>query len=182
MNSIPLADAPALAPAARRTLLVRGVLVSARGRRARCGDRWPSRNPHSQTIVALPNHADTIVVLDLSASIGSDTYSRIGATLSSLARSRDRYGLVVFSGPGVRGAAAGLTRGGSHAARPLLRSAAGRPGLRADLSAQPVVGHVQRGNGDLERPRARPHDRHERRRASPARSCSSATSTTIPAT
>ena len=56
-----------------------------------------SRTPNSQTIVTLPSHANTIVVLDLSASIASDTYSRIGATLSSLAASRGRYGLVVFS-------------------------------------------------------------------------------------
>jgi hypothetical protein len=97
VSSIPLADAPALAPAARRTLLVSSVLallVVA----ALAAAIVAVRSPHSQTIVALPNKADTIVVLDLSASIGSDTYSRIGATLSSLARSRDRYGLVVFSG------------------------------------------------------------------------------------
>ena len=36
-------------------------------------------------------------MLDVSASISADTYSRIGATLSSLARSGGRYGLVVFS-------------------------------------------------------------------------------------
>jgi hypothetical protein len=56
-----------------------------------------SRHPHTQTIVSLPAHSSAIVVLDVSASISSDTYSRIGATLSSLARSGGRYGLVVFS-------------------------------------------------------------------------------------
>jgi hypothetical protein len=97
MTSIPLADAGDLAPQARRTLVVRlalvaltaGVVIAA---------VLVARSPHSQTIVTLPSRADTIVVLDLSASIGSDTYSRIGSTLSSLARSRSRYGLVVFSG------------------------------------------------------------------------------------
>jgi len=97
MSSIPLADASDLAPAARRTLLVRGLLVVLVVA-ALAVAIVAARSPHSQTIVALPNKADTIVVLDLSASIGSDTFSRIGATLSSLARSRDRYGLVVFSG------------------------------------------------------------------------------------
>jgi hypothetical protein len=97
MSAIPLADAGDFAPAARRTLLVRAaltLLVSA----ALVAAVLVARNPHSQTIVALPSHADTIVVLDLSASIAADTYSRIAATLSSLARSHNRYGLVVFSG------------------------------------------------------------------------------------
>jgi len=97
MSSIPLADARDFAPFARRTLLVRVVLVALIVAALAAGIA-AARNPNSQTIVALPSHADTIVVLDLSASIGSDTYSRIGATLSSLARSHDRFGLVVFSG------------------------------------------------------------------------------------
>ena len=97
MSSIPLADAPAFAPVARRTWLVRaGLVVLAAGLLG--AGALVLRSPHSQTIVPLPAHADTIVVLDLSASIESDTYSRIGATLSSLAQSHGRYGLVVFSG------------------------------------------------------------------------------------
>jgi hypothetical protein len=97
MSAIPLADAADFAPDVRRTALVRMVLV-ALVVAALLAAAAIARNPRSQTIVALPAHADTIVVLDLSASIGSDTYSRIGATLASLARSRARYGLVVFSG------------------------------------------------------------------------------------
>ena len=97
MTSIPLADAGELAPQALRTLLVRlGLIALATG--VVLAAVLVARSPHSQTIVTLPGRADTIVVLDLSASIGSDTYSRIGSTLSSLARSRGRYGLVVFSG------------------------------------------------------------------------------------
>lgn len=97
MSSIPLADARDFAPVARRTLVVRVALL-ALVVAALVAGAVALRSPHSQTIVPLPSHADTVVVLDLSASIGSDTYSRIGATLSSLARSHDRYGLVVFSG------------------------------------------------------------------------------------
>lgn len=96
MTSIPLADSQALHPAATRTLLVRialaatlaGLVIAA---------ALVSRNPHTETIVTLPAHSSAIVVLDVSASISADTYSRIGATLSSLARSDGRYGLVVFS-------------------------------------------------------------------------------------
>ncbi len=96
-SSIPLADVGDFAPAARRTLLVRAALAALMTA-ALVAAVFAVRHPHSQTIVSLPSHADTIVVLDLSASIASDTYSRIGATLSSLARSHGRYGLVVFSG------------------------------------------------------------------------------------
>ncbi len=37
------------------------------------------------------------MVLDLSASISSDTFNRIGATLDQLAATNGRYGLIVFS-------------------------------------------------------------------------------------
>jgi hypothetical protein len=97
VSSIPLADAPAFAPAARRTLFVRAVLAALVVASVAAA-AFEARDPRTATVVPLPQHADTIVVLDLSASIGSDTYSRIGATLSQLARSRGRYGLVVFSG------------------------------------------------------------------------------------
>jgi hypothetical protein len=45
----------------------------------------------------LPADANGIVVLDLSASISSDTYARIADTLDRLIRSDGRYGLVLFS-------------------------------------------------------------------------------------
>lgn len=97
MSSIPLADARDLAPEARHARLVR-IALAALAVAAIVAVAAAARAPHSRTIVSLPNDADTIVALDLSASIGSDTYSRIGATLGSLARSHGRYGLVVFSG------------------------------------------------------------------------------------
>src|SRR6187551_3655911 len=96
MTSIPLADARTLRPAATRTLLVRLVLAATLGGLVLAA-ALVSRHPNTQTIVTLPPHSSAIVVLDVSASISADTYSRIGATLSSLARSRGRYGLIVFS-------------------------------------------------------------------------------------
>jgi hypothetical protein len=96
VTAIPLADARALRPAALRTLVVRIALATALGGLV-VAAVLVSRHPHTQTIVSLPPHSSAIVVLDVSASISADTYSRIGATLSSLARSRGRYGLVVFS-------------------------------------------------------------------------------------
>jgi len=47
--------------------------------------------------VYLPPGSNGIVVLDVSASISSDTYARIVATLSRLAGSGGRYGLVLVS-------------------------------------------------------------------------------------
>jgi von Willebrand factor type A domain len=96
VSSIPLVDSGELRFAARRTLVVRvvlgallvGLVVAA---------VLVSRHPHTQTIVTLPPHSSAIVVLDVSASISQDTFSRIGATLSSLAHSNGRYGLVAFS-------------------------------------------------------------------------------------
>jgi hypothetical protein len=96
LSAIPIADAPVFAPAAQRTLIIRLVLAAALVG-AVVSAALVSRNPHTQTIVALPSDSTAIVALDLSASISSDTYSRIGSTLSSLARSHGRFGLVVFS-------------------------------------------------------------------------------------
>jgi hypothetical protein len=93
---IPLADAAALIPAWRRTRLIRGalagalavlVLVTALG----------LRHPATRALHFLPKESSGIVVLDLSASISSDTFNRIGATLDELAATNGRFGLVVFS-------------------------------------------------------------------------------------
>jgi hypothetical protein len=56
------------------------------------------RHPRTTSSPYLPSGSDGVVVLDLSASISSDTYAQIGLTLDRLARSGGRYGLVVFSG------------------------------------------------------------------------------------
>ena len=96
MSSIPLADARVLRPAANRTLAVRATLGAALAALV-IAFALIARHPGTQTIVTLPAHSSAVVVLDVSASISSDTYARIGATLSSLAHSNGRYGLVVFS-------------------------------------------------------------------------------------
>lgn len=96
MNAIPLADLPRLGPLRRRTTLVRaglGVVLVA----LVVAVAATSVHPQSPTLQFLPRGSNGIVVLDLSASISTDTYSQIGATLSSLARSNGRLGLVVFS-------------------------------------------------------------------------------------
>jgi hypothetical protein len=93
---IPLADAPALRRLAQRTLLVLAVAAAA-VTTVVVVTALLARDPHSQTVVALPRGSTAIVALDLSASISSNTFSRIGNTLSEFVHSGGRYGLVVFS-------------------------------------------------------------------------------------
>ena len=96
MNAIPLADAPALGPPARRTTVVR-VGLAAIAIAAALAAFASARHPGTHTIVPLSSNGDTVVVVDLSASISTDTYAQIGATLSTLAQSGGRLGLVLFS-------------------------------------------------------------------------------------
>ncbi len=96
MSALPLADARRLISlsrpgriAATALAALAVLLVLAFG--------FESRDSHSHTLVPLSKNADTVLVLDLSASISSDTYSRIGGTLKPLSQSGRRFGLVVFS-------------------------------------------------------------------------------------
>jgi hypothetical protein len=56
-----------------------------------------ARRPAAAAPPLLPANAGGVVVLDLSASITSDTYARIHQTLQSLVTRGGRYGLVLFS-------------------------------------------------------------------------------------
>jgi hypothetical protein len=96
MSAIPLADAPALRARARATLAIRAALAAV-AIAAALAFLLIARHPQSRTIAGLPHDANALVVLDLSASISTDTYSRIGGTLSALSRGRQRVGLVVYS-------------------------------------------------------------------------------------
>lgn len=96
MTAIPLADYGRLERAHRRTTLIRaalaallvGLVVSA---------TVAATRPSAKTLSFLPQGSTGIVVLDLSASISTDTYQRIGKTLTELAGTNGHYGLVVFS-------------------------------------------------------------------------------------
>ena len=95
-TAIPLADAHTLRTPANRTFAVRAALALVCFGAALAAV-LVSRHPHTHTIVPLPANGRTVLVLDVSASISSDTFSRIGGTLAALARSRSRMGLVLFS-------------------------------------------------------------------------------------
>jgi hypothetical protein len=96
VTAIPLAGYGRLERARRRTAAIRaalaGLLVVLVVASAVAATR-----PAGKTLTFLPAGATGIVVLDLSASISTDTYQRIGKTLNELAATNGRYGLVVFS-------------------------------------------------------------------------------------
>jgi hypothetical protein len=93
---VPLADFGRLGRARRRTSLVRAALAAALVGLV-VATAIVAMRPQARTLRFLPHGATGIVVLDLSASISTDTYQRIGTTLRELARTNGRYGLVVFS-------------------------------------------------------------------------------------
>jgi len=94
--AIPLADVARLGRAWRRTSLVRLLLAAALVGLV-CAAAAAAFRTQGRSLRFLPEGSSGIVVLDLSASISTDTYQRIGQTLRELARTDGRYGLVVFS-------------------------------------------------------------------------------------
>jgi VWA domain containing CoxE-like protein len=93
---IPLADVPLLRAATRRTAALRVALAAALVALALTAVASTTRLESAEPAL-LPAGSDGIVVLDVSASVSSDTYARIAAALDRLARSDGRYGLVLFS-------------------------------------------------------------------------------------
>jgi hypothetical protein len=94
---IPLADVRELWPAWRRTAVIRVALAAVLVGLILATAFLSSRPTSHQPVRLLPRASNAIVVLDLSASISSDTFNRIGETLDQLAATNGRYGLVVFS-------------------------------------------------------------------------------------
>jgi hypothetical protein len=137
MKLIPLATTRELLGPARRTWIVRvaaaaGLIVLA------VAAVLVSRHPRTHEVRFLPSGSNGIVVLDLSASISSDTYSRIGQTVSDLSKSRGRYGLVVFSDSAYEALPPGSP---ASAFQPLVRfftlPKQTRPGVQPQFPANP---------------------------------------------
>jgi hypothetical protein len=96
VKAIPLADLGGLRAPRRKTALIR-LLLAVTLVAVVAAAAVTSVRAQTPTLRFLPRGATGIVVLDLSASISSDTYQRIGQTLRDLAATNGRYGLVVFS-------------------------------------------------------------------------------------
>ena len=163
--ALPLADARRLAPLAGRTAVVRWILAAARRRAARCSRCTPSRTGRTTNAALLPAGSRSVVVLDLSASLSSDTFSREGATIARLADSGGRMSLVVFSDLAYEAMPPGT---------PAVRAAADRPALHAAASsraaARPPRCRSTPGRTRSRRARASPPASR-----APRRSCSAST-------
>jgi hypothetical protein len=96
VNAIPYTGTAAFARLAARTRRVRTTLAVALGVLVLVA-ALAVLHPRSSAQPILAPQAGGVVVLDLSASITQDTYSRIHQSLSELVARGGRYGLVVFS-------------------------------------------------------------------------------------
>ena len=128
----------------------------------------------------LPAHADTILVLDLSASISSDTFSRIGGTLAALSRSGGGYGSSSSRTRPTRRCRRARRRPISLRSFATSRCRRSEPGLCAGVPRQPVGSTFTAARRSPPASTSRTRSRSRRQSGRP--SSSSATSTTIPAT
>jgi hypothetical protein len=95
-QAIPLGDAGSFTRRARAVTRLR-LALAAVALAAAAAFLAASLRPAPAPAALLPPSSSGVVVLDVSASISSDTYARIGATLDRLIRSDGAYGLVLFS-------------------------------------------------------------------------------------
>jgi hypothetical protein len=93
---IPLADAIELRRRARPARLLTALLAAAAIGCA-VAALLVARSPRTRTLVPLGRNANAVLVLDLSASISADTFSRIAGTLRTLSATSGRFALVIFS-------------------------------------------------------------------------------------
>ena len=125
MSAIELADYPALARAAGRTRVLR-VLAAAAALGLAAIALLVAPSGSSPSAVLLPHGATGIVVIDVSASISSDTYARIASTLDRLRRGGGSAGLILFSDTAYQALPPGTPVAELGAVRALLRRAARR--------------------------------------------------------
>jgi len=96
VNAVPYTGAGVFARAAAQTTWFRVALGAAVAALV-VATALAARHPKLDKAPLVAPRAGGMLVLDLSASISSDTFSRIGATLADLSARGGRYGLVVFS-------------------------------------------------------------------------------------
>jgi hypothetical protein len=134
MRTIPYAGLRVFAQIAARTTLARAALsivLIALVIATAAAARHPQLNEPQFT----PPRAGGIVVLDLSASISSDTYSRIGQTLRQIVRRGGRYGLVVFSNTAYEALPPGTP---ASALKPLERYFTLQPAITGEQPTFPI--------------------------------------------
>jgi hypothetical protein len=136
--ALPLADARRYGRPARRTVAVRWILACLAIVLLALA-LLATRGGRTTNAALLPSGSRSVVVLDLSASLSSDTFSREGATISRLADSGGRMSLVVFSDVAYEAMPLGTP---ATELRPIARlftlpSHAATPGAAATLPVNP---------------------------------------------
>jgi hypothetical protein len=96
VSAVPYVGTQSLARLAARTMLVRAVLAIVLIALVLAAAA-SARRPRVDNPPILPPQSGGMVVLDLSASIASDTYARIHESLEQVVARGGRYGLVLFS-------------------------------------------------------------------------------------
>ena len=117
MSFVPYAGARVFARSAARTMIVRVVLAVALVALV-VATTLSARHPHLDKEPLVAPNAGGMLVLDLSASIGTDTFSRIGESLTEIVAKGGRYGLVVFSSSAYEALPPGTP---ASAIKPLIR-------------------------------------------------------------
>ncbi len=145
MRAIPVAGARGFARLARRTTLIRGLLAVALVALVVCAAA-AARHPSVRKPSLLPAKSGDMIVLDLSASISSDTFNRIGETLRKLVASNGHYGLVIFSNVAYEALPPGTP---ASALEPLVRyftvPVSQTPGAAAALPTSPWLSEFSSG-------------------------------------
>jgi hypothetical protein len=145
MTAIPLPGARGLSRLARRTAVIR-ILLAVVLAALILAVAVAARHPGVRQPSALPVRSGDMIVLDLSASISSDTFSRIGETLRKLVSTGGRYGLVVFSDVAYEALPPGSP---ASALRPLIRyftvPAPTSPGAAVGLPTNPWTSSFSKG-------------------------------------
>jgi hypothetical protein len=134
LRTIPYAGLRAFAQIAARTTLTRATLSVALVALV-IATAAAARHPQLNEPQFTPPHAGGIVVLDLSASIAADTYSRIGQTLRQIVRRGGHYGLVVFSNTAYEALPPGTP---ASALQPLERYFTLQPAITGEQPSYPI--------------------------------------------
>jgi hypothetical protein len=134
VRNIPYSGLGVFAQIAARTTLARAALSAALLALV-VATAAAARHPQLNEPRFTPPHAGGIVVLDLSASISTDTYSRIGQTLRQIVRRGGRYGLVVFSNTAYEALPPGTP---ASALQPLERYFTLQPAITGEQPTFPV--------------------------------------------
>jgi hypothetical protein len=96
-RSLPIADAPLLAPAARRALLLRVAVTTALAALVAAAVLLAAHSGGARAVAAVPTGRTTEIVVDVSGSVGDSSFGVAGRALERLSHSRHPVGLVLFS-------------------------------------------------------------------------------------